>query len=479
MGLHEKWGSETAADWIVTPSKVKLKPLKFNIGKGNPYHDPKDGKFTFGPGGGVKSFLPPKALSKCKEIEKESVKLSKEQLTVIDDNGNIILQKGGNEVSVSLTPADLGKMDNATLTHNHPGEFGGPLSNNDLAVFLSAYAKGVRAVAKEGTYSLERGQAEYEDIYDFVRAANRMVSGIHKEMFSFRKEMQQNVADGKMSEDKANQKLEGKRREFLTKMSSEYGRLAKQHGLSYTFEPSGEVQKFNPYHDPKSGRFSSKGGGTAYNSKTITSQYKETENMNEYDFYLEEQENFRFSAIQKLTGVDEDKAKEYLDALCGTRDDYLRSANYRGDAPLSWFFGGDYSIRNGTSEADIKKAEIIHDYIERAPKYEGTIYRGIKLTDEQVKSLQKGGDFVENGRLSSWTSDNAVAHQFADYDVADNQKAVILSMKNPKHGTPVAHLSIYGKEEQEVLVSNMKNPKYKIAKVTEIDNKVYVEIEEG
>ena len=65
MSLREQWESEKASDWVVTPSKVKLKPVTKSpnkvkktyptflslIQKFNENHDPQTGRFTYGPGG--------------------------------------------------------------------------------------------------------------------------------------------------------------------------------------------------------------------------------------------------------------------------------------------------------------------------------------------------------------------------------------------------------------------------------------------
>lgn len=99
MGIHEQWEAEKASDWTVKPSTVKLEPIvksqtigktldeieeldtddeidrvvstwtdtdgiyADDVEKGNPYHDPKNGRFTTGPKGGnpmIRTAPPPK-----------------------------------------------------------------------------------------------------------------------------------------------------------------------------------------------------------------------------------------------------------------------------------------------------------------------------------------------------------------------------------------------------------------------------------
>lgn len=211
-----------------------------------------------------------------------------------------------------------------------------------------------------------------------------------------------------------------------------------------------------------------------YNSETIDHQYKETEAMNEYDYFSAEQEKFRLDSIREMAGYDDIEAMKALDALCGT------SAEYRGigdGVPTGWFSGADTQIRLATDGVFFDKAKTIDAYIERSPKYKGSIYRGLSLDDETISSFTVGGTFKENGNLSSWTSDRSVASMFAEGRSEElGKKPVIFRTKDPKHGTPASHLSIFGSEESEVLVSNMKDSEYIIEAITEENGMVIVDM---
>ena len=211
-----------------------------------------------------------------------------------------------------------------------------------------------------------------------------------------------------------------------------------------------------------------------YNSETIDHQYRETEAMNEYDYFSAEQEKFRLDSIMEMSGYEDMEAMKALDALCGT------SAEYRGigdNVPTGWFSGADTKIRLAKDGDFFDKAKTIDAYIERSPKYKGSIYRGLSLDDETISSFTVGGTFKENGNLSSWTSDRSVASMFAEGRSEElGKKPVIFRTKDPKHGTPASHLSIFGSEESEVLVSNMKDSEYIIDAVTEESGMVIVDM---
>ena len=210
---------------------------------------------------------------------------------------------------------------------------------------------------------------------------------------------------------------------------------------------------------------------------TIKGQYKSTEALNEYDYYLEEQESFRLSAIKEMSGADDEMCEQYLDALCGNRNSYVHSANAGVEYSDAWFYGADTKIRLATEGEYYEKAKIIDDYIENSPKYEGVIYRGLSLDDDTISQFQPGAIFKENGNLSSWTSEKDVASMFAEGRSEElGKKPVIFETSNHPHSTPTSHLSIYGSEESEVLVSNMKDSEYIIESITEKDGCTYVKM---
>ena len=210
---------------------------------------------------------------------------------------------------------------------------------------------------------------------------------------------------------------------------------------------------------------------------TIKKQYKTTEALNEYDYYLEEQESFRLSAIKEMSGADDETCEKYLNAMCGNRNSWVRSTNAGTEYEESWFYGADNKIRLAKDGEYYEKAKVIDDYIENSPKYEGSIYRGLSLDDDTISQFEKGATFKENGNLSSWTSEKDVASMFAEGRSEElGKKPVIFETSNHPHSTPTAHLSIYGSEESEVLVSNMKNNEYIVESVTKKDGFTYVKM---
>ena len=113
----------------------------------------------------------------------------------------------------------------------------------------------------------------------------------------------------------------------------------------------------------------------------------------------------------------------------------------------SWFEDSDY-----VSKSDAKKIE---KYVERAPVYDGKIFRGLNFSDREkfdafISEAGNGKTFGMSKGLSSWSSEEKVAKDFAG---SGGDFGVIIECLQNRTGTPIAHLSQYFNEEQEVIAS--------------------------
>ena len=113
-------------------------------------------------------------------------------------------------------------------------------------------------------------------------------------------------------------------------------------------------------------------------------------------------------------------------------------------------------------EALQKTADVIEDFVDKAPKYDGVIKRGIRLnTVEDAKVLiNHMAEGNPSATLQSWTSEVSIAQEFARK--GSGKSGIILNVQN-KNGAPIASLSEFA--EWEVLVPS--NQQYKVLKVTE------------
>lgn len=162
----------------------------------------------------------------------------------------------------------------------------------------------------------------------------------------------------------------------------------------------------------------------------------------------------RIDKIKKGCWVSEEKAKEYSDVL----DDWTASA-----------YEGIRTVQNGFrksfdgmvySEAQLakfaKQSEIIEDFISRAPKYKGEMFRGIALDHQPIKK----GQVINMAGTSSWSTDEAVAKSFANSRL-NKEHCVIFKTIGVSKGTEIDPFVDFG--EKEVLVS--KEVKFKVVNV--------------
>lgn len=159
----------------------------------------------------------------------------------------------------------------------------------------------------------------------------------------------------------------------------------------------------------------------------------------------------KIESIKEYAGIDDKEADEVAEALFG----------YGSDPEHCFFDGADTEIRERSTPEASKRADAIQKYIDASPKAEGTIYRGMAMSQGEIDSLQVGAEFVDKGSVSSWTTREDVGQRFATQGHhRTGGERVVFQYADPKHGTPVAHLSPTP-IEQEVLVNN-KYAKYRI-----------------
>lgn len=146
---------------------------------------------------------------------------------------------------------------------------------------------------------------------------------------------------------------------------------------------------------------------------------------------------------------------------------------------LSSYFGSGYTgIRAGKPPSEAMKGKLIDQVIKKSRVYNGTIYRGIHLSDAEWQSWQKG--LVKSGTIdmkgiSSWSSKQSVATSFAKTYSGSGQ-SVIFKVKSTSHAAPVQHLSHFGSSEAEVLAPS--TVKYKISSYVTKGKVIYVDLTE-
>lgn len=121
-------------------------------------------------------------------------------------------------------------------------------------------------------------------------------------------------------------------------------------------------------------------------------------------------------------------------------------------------------------EETVKMAHEFDTWLDSG-SYNGKIYRGINLTDDQVSSLEVGA-VVDQMGISSWSKDKAVAEKFSTFG-DDNQ--VVLSMDRTKRGRDIEAYSDVRLEREVTLSSKSSQVIRKIRRKSGI---IFIDLEE-
>lgn len=220
--------------------------------KFNPYHDAA-GRFS--DGGSATSFTirtrdPSKQgmARNARENERKRVRTeaihgvedkirnqSYESAALIDKDGNQIFFKDGGKTQVSFTREEVGSMQGATLTHNHPS--GSMFSNEDIAIMVGGDLDGIRATTSSGkTFSLSRGDG-YTDgsgvaFYNAYAAQRKSaIARANSELDA--KGYQQKINSGEITQEAANRECNALVTTSMTEWASTH---AKDYNMTFTVD---------------------------------------------------------------------------------------------------------------------------------------------------------------------------------------------------------------------------------------------------
>lgn len=228
------------AQGLIPGPKINPGTLPENLPKDKPKEEPQPANHPTPAATNTKSNIPEKALSTCREVEAKTVNRKTEKMTLVDDDGNIVLEKSGGKGSVRFGGYETAHMGpTVTLTHNHPGEFGGTFSGSDITTFTKYDLRAVRAVGKEGTYSLERtSQSSFSQGAVFNRDYGKVSDKSIRALKSEFNKMKKKVWDEEISVEDANKHLAEHRTAQCNSLHDWLSQNAASYGYNYVFEPS-------------------------------------------------------------------------------------------------------------------------------------------------------------------------------------------------------------------------------------------------
>lgn len=164
------------------------------------------------------------------------------------------------------------------------------------------------------------------------------------------------------------------------------------------------------------------------------------------------------------------RVKSYSESIAdytGNKYGDIKNA-YRAKYGISKEYYGKIS-----QEKAEKASNNLDDYIYQAPKYDGEVYRGMTLNDENydniIKNL-KSGKIMDMQGISSWSSEREISEEFIEGNLyPDTPNAILFKLQN-KSGTPIDSISSMS-GEYEVL--HPTTARYKLKKIEENDNNYF------
>ena len=165
------------------------------------------------------------------------------------------------------------------------------------------------------------------------------------------------------------------------------------------------------------------------------------------------------------------KAKEDIVEWSGNEFEGVRAAQF-ADARDRGVELNDYErlqtrrLEKGEQRTAGNRARRLEDFIDRAPKYDGTIRRGVAMdTREEVMStIERYNSGKKNLAIESWTSDQSVSHRFAMGNGDPRPQRMSILVEGNTKGVPINKISGFD-DEFEVLVPS--GVRYEVVDVKE------------
>lgn len=187
------------------------------------------------------------------------------------------------------------------------------------------------------------------------------------------------------------------------------------------------------------------------------------ESSNNYDKNIEKRGQIDTGYKGRISDADKDKYNEQALNQIIKDTGYSKEEAKNFQDALIQYFGGDYQTIETDANSAITKTII--SGLDKLPAYDGTITRGILLSNDDVKkftSLKPGDALPTKGVLESWTSNENCAKSYASIGKSVDRSSVIFECRDNTKGKGVQHISMFNDVEAEVTVAN---PNYEVVEV--------------
>ena len=124
-------------------------------------------------------------------------------------------------------------------------------------------------------------------------------------------------------------------------------------------------------------------------------------------------------------------------------------------------------LEKGDAKTYGNMANRLEDFIDRAPKYDGTIRRGVAMDtrDEVLSTIERYNSGKKNLAIESWTTDTGVSNRFAMGNGDPRPQRMSILVEGQTKGAPINGISGFT-DEYEVLVPS--GVRYEVVEVKEV-----------
>lgn len=133
-----------------------------------------------------------------------------------------------------------------------------------------------------------------------------------------------------------------------------------------------------------------------------------------------------------------------------------------------------YAYQNPNApERLVSQLNLLDEYVNSVPKWEGRIYRGISVSQDIARRIlsQRTVDMLGP---SSWSSSEMVAQRFAR---GDNPVHIVFVLSENHHAASITHLATYNGTEEEVLAPSGINYTIDNIRHTNVNGEEYIYVD--
>jgi len=183
-------------------------------------------------------------------------------------------------------------------------------------------------------------------------------------------------------------------------------------------------------------------------------------------------DNFKKGSGLEISKEYAERINETISDFTGAGFEAMRKASQL-NAPKPGMFSSDPNVNAEIFKRFSIKSKILNDFIEKSPKYSGTIYRGIAVS-ENVASKILGDESISMLGPASWSKDRDISEAFASSSLnSTNTVQIMFKLISNKSGVDITNMSEVPYEQEVISPQSAKYIKKSITELKKFGHKYY------